>query len=973
MRRIVVFFFIALLPLTAVGQSDKQETFYGVVKIKPTAIKKWQENTHSSRKHQGQHLQITPRYPQQSHRRYAYAKRPPALLEQLFTIQAGSKDALLQAIDSLRRLPEVIYAEPLYQYQPLYTPNDPGLDSASAPNYQYYLDKIGALDAWDVEQGNPSVVIAIVDYGFRLTHEDLQANLHPAYYDVGNNDTDLTGIYHGTVVAGVSSATPDNAKGIAGTGFHCRYLPIKAISDDFTYFNFDGALLYAAAQGASVINMSFGRPITATEPESEFERDLLRLMVDYYDIVLVAAGGNSGKDEKWSPAVYPEVIAVSGTNANDQKWGSWGSGSTFGYHMDIAAPAQAIYSTYSRNDSDYYPAAGISGTSFAAPQVSAAAALVRTHFPGLNAYQVMARLMATTDNIDALNTGFEGKLGKGRLNIYRALTETNAFAVRPSDPLIYALENNRYAIHMKHTNLLTPATNVQVRINSLSPYVNVITATADIGDMATMETKEAPAAALVIERAADMPAAHTAYIEVEYTADQGIFREYVELRFAPLYPTMAGTVLDYWYSETGHLAVYDYPYSQGMRVNDTIYVRAAGFVMATTQDSLWRTVPDYAGSMNSDFQATASWLSPVAMHAFLQPDNTPNYSVTQRLYIDSLLPGAVFQEYRVHNHQSFADTARVGVFYDFDLPDATFNECKLDEQLPMLYAYDNKGHYAGIGLLYAFRNVDTTYYAFDVDGANGSLALNDGFSDAELWASMENERLQAGGSGADVAAMSTVHLQLAAQDSAWVAWAVLVAPSLDSLRALYIAARERFLALRTCLPAQVPDRIEVHESDAVHLASVAPAGGNYFHFYRADSSLYQSGAGMVYLVNAFPSETVFFVENASYDFDHLLPAAWQRVTIVGVAESPTAVDAGQLPVIRLYPNPSRGTVHVEVRADGTQAGALKWQLYTYDGKLLRQGEMPRATSFYLHELSRGLYILQLSVHGDMHHFRLFVE
>lgn len=970
MVRIVILFFMACLCVPALAQQPAG--FYGVVKVKPQVREQWLQETQVARRSQTAGVEVTPRYPEKDRQRYAYAKRPPAELEQFFTVKTQSKEALQAALDSLRRLPGVLYAEPLYSYRPLYVPNDPGTDPANAPNYQYYLEKTKAFDAWDIEQGNPSVVIAIVDYGFRLSHEDLQNNLHPAYYDVGNDDTDLTGIYHGTTVAGVSSATPDNAKGIAGTGFHCRYLPIKAISDDFTYFNFDGALLYAASQGASVINMSFGRPITPTEPESEFERDILRLMVDYYDIVLVAAGGNSGKDEKWSPAVYPEVIAVSGTDANDKKWGSWDSGSTFGYHMDVAAPAHAIYSTYSRNDSDYYPATGISGTSFAAPQVSAAAGLLRAHFPELNAYQVMARLMATADNIDAQNPDFEGKLGKGRLNIYRALAETNVFAMRPSDPLMYALGDNRYAIHMEHTNLLVLATNVQIRINSLSPYVNVVAGTVNLGDFSTLETKPLPWGALVVERAADIPSSHTAYIEIEYVSDQGLFREYVELRFAPVYPALMDSQISFWYSTAGHLAVYDYPYSRGMRINDTTYVRAAGFMMATSQDSVWSTVPDYAGSVNNDFQELSSWSSVAAMYTFLQPSNTADYGLTARLYLDSLVPGVVFQEYRVHNHRLLPDTVRVGVFYDFDLPDS-LNKCVVDSLLPMIYAYDGKGHYMAVALLHAFRQVDTVFYAFDIDGSNGSIALNDGFSDVEMWNSMESSRLQAGGNYADIAALEAVHLSIPAQDSAWVAWAVLAAPSPDSLRSLYVAAQERFLVLRSCMPAQVPALVEAHQTDAVHLASITPGGGDYFNFYRADSSLYQSGAGMLYLVNEFPSEATFFVENASYDFEHLLPGKWQQMTIAGIAEEPTTTEAREVPKISIYPNPSGGEVRVDVQKGGTLPETAEWRLYTCEGRMLKKGELQTANSFYLRNLPRGLYILQLSLGEENYHFRLLVE
>ena len=133
--------------------------------------------------------------------------------------------------------------------------------------------------------------------------------------------------------------------------------------------------------------------------------------------VIVAAAGNNNQQTLFYPAAYDDfVIAVGATDANDQK----ATFSNYGSWVDLMAPGVSIWSTY--NDDNY---AALSGTSMATPFASGVAGLVYSNHMNWSANAVRAQLLHTANPIDTINPGYDGLLGKGRLNALNALTVTS--------------------------------------------------------------------------------------------------------------------------------------------------------------------------------------------------------------------------------------------------------------------------------------------------------------------------------------------------------------------------------------------------------------------------------------------------------------------------------------------------------------------------------------------------------------------
>ncbi|MEP1789371.1 S8 family serine peptidase, partial [Reichenbachiella sp.] len=431
-------------------------------------------------------------------------KKKSKYLDGMIKIKVNSDFNLEPWLKELESYSNVIYAEVEQPVELLLTPNDPNLSN------QDYLTKIEAYNAWNVTQGNPSIVIAISDNGTDYGHEDLEDKL--AYnisdpvngidddnngyvddylgWDLADGDNDPYGDTpnsnpsHGTLVAGIAAAKTNNGIGMAGVGYNSTYLPIKIFkSSSGSSSNSYESLIYAADQGCEVINLSWG----STGAYSQTLQDMVNYAVLEKDMVVVAAAGNTNADLDFYPASYDNVLSVGMTNIDDSKQAN----ATYSYKIDLMAPGGAVYGT--ANEDTY---ATKSGSSFSSPQVAATAALVREVFPEMNAIQVMEQIRMTADDIYEVgsNSSYEGKLGKGRLNMYRAVSETNVASVRsynysyagPFGQLVF--RDDTVVVDISFANILRPVDNAKVSITSTSSYVEILNNEIALGSLGEFDS-----------------------------------------------------------------------------------------------------------------------------------------------------------------------------------------------------------------------------------------------------------------------------------------------------------------------------------------------------------------------------------------------------------------------------------------------------------------------------------------------------
>ncbi|MCX7798929.1 MAG: Ig-like domain-containing protein [Fimbriimonadales bacterium] len=331
----------------------------------------------------------------------------PNLLGAVPVARLGHGEAMVLAVPrganeaafarQLSRTPGVLLAEPDYLFELQATPNDPEFPR------QWHLAKVEAPAAWDYGKGSATVVLAVIDSGVDPNHPDLKTKLLDGWNTMANNANWADDNGHGTAVAGTAAAVTDNALGVAGMAWNCRILPVKATGSDgvATSSTLYNGLVWAADRGAKVANLSF----KATA--NSFVSMGMQYFASKGGVVTVSAGNDAARA---TTPDNPYCLTVAATNASDQKT-SW---SAFGTNLDLAAPGDGVLTTNRGGGYGFW-----AGTSFSAPLVAGAAALVMAANPSLTPAQVAAILKDSADDMG--NPGWDETFGAGRLNARKAL------------------------------------------------------------------------------------------------------------------------------------------------------------------------------------------------------------------------------------------------------------------------------------------------------------------------------------------------------------------------------------------------------------------------------------------------------------------------------------------------------------------------------------------------------------------------
>jgi subtilisin family serine protease len=376
-----------------------------------------------------------------------------------------------EAVQRLGQLAQVEYAEPNYIYHTMEVtqqlPNDSrfgelwGMDNTGQTGGTPDAD-IDAPEAWQIQTGDKTVLVAVIDTGVDYTHPDLAANVwtNPdeipdngfddddnGYvddvrgWDFANNDNDpMDDNLHGTHVAGTIGAVGNNGLGVAGVNWEVSIMPLKFLDANGSGSTADAikAVLYAANNGARILSNSWGG--------GGFSQALLDAIevANSKGALFVAAAGNEGNNNDQVPN-YPSnydtenVVAVAATDHEDglADFGGGGGGggdgcgctmavagvgSNYGpTTVDLGAPGENILSTVPGN-----AYRSLSGTSMATPHVSGVAALLLAQAPGLSVTELKSKLLDSVDPLPSL----QGKMVTGgRLNAAKALQGLSTTAI----------------------------------------------------------------------------------------------------------------------------------------------------------------------------------------------------------------------------------------------------------------------------------------------------------------------------------------------------------------------------------------------------------------------------------------------------------------------------------------------------------------------------------------------------------------
>lgn len=766
------------------------------------------------------------------------------LLPDLSAIYVAKFDGnanIVNVINALLKDEQILYVEPSYIYKTSFVPNDPGYINQS------YLNKVMAPQAWDVLKNAANVIIGIVDSGSDLQHEDLADNIYlnttdpvngidddgDGYIDnyygwdfVGNsaatmladNNPDVTSdsTEHGVHVSGIASAVTNNGKGVASIAYNAKLMIIKTGADNNAraiYKGYEG-IKYAADHGATIINCSWGGT-----GGGQFGQEIIDYAIAKGCLVLAAAG-NDATDIPDYPASYKGVFSVASVTAADEKSGF----SNYGNTVDISAPGSNIYNTV--NGSRYSVK---SGTSMATPMVSSAAALVKAKYPNYNGLQIGEVLRTTADPIDNLNPTYAGKLGKGRLNVYKALTQTTS-SIRYQQVTVADQTNGSRAAGSELTlkldlkSFLAPITGLNVSITSTSPYVQVLDPTIAVGSMATLETKTnvGPVRVKVL---ANVPQNEEVTFKFTYSGNGGTYTdvELYSLTIALDFLNVTVNKVSTTFTSNGRVG-----YSKGEALGGLGFVYKDENMLYEAALMIGKSATQVANNARNDGNYNEDFLKQVGAQqvsgstaafegaATFTDQNATNpigLRVKSKLLAYATAPDDkyVIVEYELFNT---ANTAQQGVytgmFTDWDLDESSSNATRYDATTKTAYAYAKKNvgyPYAGVKLLAG--EAPALYYPMSYQ-VNGDPLADSKFTIAEKYQTLSSGIKVAGlghdtNNGYDIMyTIGTGPYTIPVNGSIKVAYAFISGDNLTELMAVGQAAQTKYIGNTTNPPVNPP-------------------------------------------------------------------------------------------------------------------------------------------------------------------------
>lgn len=750
------------------------------------------------------------------------------------------------------------FAEPHYVYQMHnFIPNDPSANSTSGTTgQQSYFNRIRAFAAWDLalggSQGNANVVIGIVDSGTDTDHPDLITKFKhntadpingvdddlDGYIDnytgydlagadfnniVGDNNPNIMGTNneHGSHVSGCAGAATNNTVGVASTGFNCTILPVKCGADNDTratggagyiITGYEG-ITYAADHGAKIINCSWGGTSGGSFGQT---------IIDYATInkncLVVASAGNSNLDEKNYPGSFNYVLSVAATNASNDTKASF---STYNYDVDISTPGVNIYATVYNNSY-----VNMSGTSMASPITAGGAGLVQSKYNYTNALQIGQRLKQTSDyhystgvNITGPgNTGSycQNKLGKGRMNLQRALTDPNSASVVFANQVVTDHNDNTIVIGDSlfitgdFVNYLSPTSNLTATITAVAgaAYVTSIDNTTSIGVINTLAMKTNNLDPFKFKVNAGTP--DNALITFKVTLTDGTYTDsyffdvivnvdYINIAINDVATTITskGKI---GYNADGQLQGLGFSYL------GTGLLYEAGFMVGTSSSAVSDCVrgATTTPASDADFQTVTKAYKTVpgvfsefdAHGRFNDMPASPvqKVQVSHNAYAWSTVGNRkyVIVEYIMKNTGTTAlSNLYAGIFADWDIDASTSGANKSDFNVPekMGYIYSTAagGKFAGIKLLTSSAPA-VCYHIDNTAGGGGGVDIVDAvnyYSTADKYTTLSTNRYQAGLTGAtggDVSeVVSSGPFVINAGDSVKVAFALIAGDNLADI------------------------------------------------------------------------------------------------------------------------------------------------------------------------------------------------
>ena len=808
-----------------------------------------------------------------------------------------------------------IYAEPVYQHQPLTLPNDPLLSNQQLA----YLNQIKATEAWAFTTGSDNLTMAIIDAGTTHAHPEFINRI--AYntadpvngidddgngyiddfvgwnFSENNNNPTPTNNGHGNIISSIAMAQANNGFGISGLTHQGKFIPVKVFGTQTLTYE---GVFYAAQRQADILNLSWGRN---TGAPSQFEQDIINYAAINNDAIVVAAGGNIGGEVTYYPAIYNNLLSVAHVMNNDERHSS----TSYNYRIDLAAPGVGIFAINNALPTPGFGTVGV-GSSNAAPMVSATALLIKALHSSLSAFEVRELIRANTDNIYnlPLNSQSPGMLGTGRLNMFRAVSRSNNRSVR----LLNANLISRFGGEQWHTgdtlslighfhNVLSSISGVNITATVINGSLSGLSNTWSPGTLpanASFNNQQNPFRFIIQGSGINQRAT----IRLTITgANNYRTEEFVDFEINPSYVHLSNNQITTTVSSMGAIGLLDNLNKEGKGINfrNSQHLAECGLMIGKSANQVSNAVSDtlgkhrhFAPASTPRFTAPLTVRSSFTDDAAFQPLKL-HITQTTKAFNTAGAKNGFLVEFEILNQDTIThDSLLVGLFLNWALDNPNQNRIQYDTINKLGYTYSLNQSNPLYGGIAPIGNAKSSFFAFE-QGVNiaGNINTMNGFSNAEKYQSLNGGRKQAGfetPTGANV--MSTTSSRL-----------YNFAPGQRRKLAFYIGIDTSLIGLKNNLTAI---RNQAQSSNRGPIPSVPnlstcvngtinliPSGGGSFNFYNSPALGTPIASGRFLRLENLTQPTQIWVTNTDSLFESQptvatiqvngIPATWQATPV----------------------------------------------------------------------------------------------
>ena len=736
-------------------------------------------------------------------------------LSTVYSVQIDPLADVKKILAQFNNMESVAYAEEKVVNELTYTPNDTLLSR------QWYIVAVDLFRAWDIQQGDTTVVIAYTDTGTDIDHPDMVANYAYNYndpvngidddndgyidnflgWDVADNDSDagfgISG--HGINVGGLISAVTDNVTGLSGAGFKTKLLPVKIDQSSTGVLTaaYEG-IVYAADHGAFIINNSWGGTVYR-----KYAQEIINYAALNRGCLIVAATGNNKFENRFYPAAYDNVLSVGSLTTADLVKSDI-KGSNYGYWTDIMAPGDNMLTT---NAIGGYGVNG--GTSMAAPIVAGIAGLVKAQFPNYTWQQVTEQIINNGNNIDAFNDPiYAGKLGAGRVNAFLAVSDSSKPGILFQNNTIS--DNNDETFVIGDTlriagtfmNWLKDASNVSVNIstinNKLQPLNTITVSIGSLNSLDSFSIQNSPVE-FVIRQGIGFD--EEVEFEVSIIADGYSKKQYFSTIINSDLLTIQENNLTVTVISDGGIG-YTNPnriIGEGIKYKNGSSLLWEGSLLIGSANNFIANNFRGENVNDDDFDISEAIRPTPPKLSYFQTFSSSTFnsssndglSIENRCYVFKHLQAqnSIIYEYKITNTGTVNYTNLfAGIILDWDIVNYDRNKISYDaaRKMGISFATDS-ALFCGVRVLLSDSTQATTHYAIDnSSNTQGSVNLSDGFSDMEKIQVLSTNRHFAGAAtaeGNDIIDVNSVGpISLSRGEEFYISFLVTVSDSLMSLQ-----------------------------------------------------------------------------------------------------------------------------------------------------------------------------------------------